>query len=156
MKSTCTICNRSYEFYEVRAGVCQNCEGKQVALVKAADEKRFNECLSGMILTTEMSPQLSIEKRLGIVGSQCALGMNIFKDIFVGGRDLWGGRSDTLQQQIQQGRETVLNELAYNGAKLDADAIIAISLTFSEFSGSGSKMLFIAGTGTAVKLGIDK
>jgi uncharacterized protein YbjQ (UPF0145 family) len=108
---------------------------------------------AAMIVTTEMTLSIPIVQRLGIIGAQCALGVNIFKDIFIAGRDFWGGRSDTIQSEIELGRETVIRELVSSAANLGADGVIAVSITFSEFSGGGSRMIFIAASGTAVRFG---
>lgn len=150
---TCDRCGRRKWFYEVSKGVCTECAAAETRRAEETAEKIAADRASRMILTTETAPPLPISARLGIVGGQCALGMGFMKDLATIGRDLFGGRSSTLQQQLAEGRETVLGELRHEGVKLGADAVIAISFTFSEFSGGGSRMLFIAATGTAVKVG---
>lgn len=148
----CSGCGRTVEFWAVVGGQCSICRARSDKIEEDAEAKTLKDRQEAMILTTEAATSMRISERLGIVGSQCALGMSLFKDIFVGGRDLWGGRSDTLQQQIAEGRATVLAEISAQAATLNADAVISIQFTFSEFSGGGSRMLFIAATGTAVRI----
>lgn len=148
MQAKCANCGREFPWLEVIDGLCAGCRHTVQRKAQEALAARVKK----MLMTTEASTALPITERLGIVGSQCALGMNVFKDMFVGGRDFWGGRSDTLQKQIEEGRVTALREMAQSAAALDADAVVAVAVSFSEFSGGGSRMLFIAATGTAVKL----
>lgn len=149
---TCDRCGRSKPFYEVSKGMCAACTEDTEHAAKAEAARLLKERIAKMVMTTETAINLPISERLGVVGSQCALGMSMFKDILTAGRDLFGGRSSTIQQQLSEGRETALSEMKVEAARIGADAVIAISLTFSEFSGGGSKMLFIAATGTAVRL----
>ena len=153
----CGECGRDFRFFEVRNGVCLDCSSKAQRLEeRLGQEKRDQEFeirRKKMIVTTEMSVEFPIAERLGVVGAQCALGVNIFKDIFISGRDFWGGRSDTIQTEIERGRKTVIEELITAAAKMEADAVVAVSINFSEFSGGGGRMIFIAATGTAVRSG---
>ena len=51
-----------------------------------------NSVIEAVMLTTETAPNLNITKRIEIVTAECAFGMNIFKDLFAGVRDIVGGR----------------------------------------------------------------
>lgn len=95
---------------------------------------------------------MKIERRLGIVTAECAFGMNVFKDIFTIGRDLVGGRSSAIQSTLKDARNAALDDLKAEAAALGADAVIAVDLDYSEFSGGGKSMLFLVASGTAVKL----
>ena len=55
----------------------------------AADKQKEAE-ISSIVLTTETAPNLKITKRIEIVTAECAFGMNIFKDLFSGVRDIVG------------------------------------------------------------------
>ena len=50
-----------------------------------------------MRFMTETAPNLPITKRIEIVTAEVAFGMNIFKDLFAGIRDIVGGRSEAVQ-----------------------------------------------------------
>ncbi|WP_423906779.1 YbjQ family protein [Candidatus Spongiihabitans sp.] len=91
-----------------------------------------------------------IRKRLGIITAECVLGMNIFRDIFAGVRDIVGGRSEATQKVLGDLRITVLNELRKEAYALDANVVVGVDLDYSEFSGGGKSMLFLVASGTAV------
>ena len=69
-------------------------------------------------------------------------------------RDVVGGRSKTLQTALLEARRTCLAEMSVQAAIVGADAVVGIDLDYSEFSSSvvSGGMLFVASTGTAVRL----
>lgn len=175
----CVVCGTDYGFFERQNGVCQDCKASgmtrerweaEVAENVAAASARIHEQqrrsaeqeaaaqalrdrAAAMILTTESAPDgMKIERRLGIVTAECAFGMNVFKDIFTIGRDLVGGRSSAIQSTLKDARNAALDDLKSEAAALGADAVIAVDLDYSEFSGGGKSMLFLVASGTAVKL----
>jgi uncharacterized protein YbjQ (UPF0145 family) len=107
---------------------------------------------AGIMLTTETSVELNISVRLGIVTAECVVGMHVFKDIAASFRDVFGGRSDSVQSGLREAKNTALNELRAEARKLKANAVIAVTLTYSEIAGGGKSMLLVAATGTAVKI----
>lgn len=115
--------------------------------ITAENDKALRE----MIVTTETIPPFPIEKRIDIVSAECALGMNIFRDILAGLTDVFGGRSEATQNILRDARVVVLKELRKEAYNLGANGVIGVTLNYSEFSGGGKSMLFIVATGTAVK-----
>lgn len=112
-----------------------------------------SEDLEKITLTTETNTKdLEIDKRLGVISSESALGMNMFRDIFTNIRDLVGGQSVSTQKILKDLKSTAFLDIKEQAYKLGADAVVAIDLDYSEFSGSGRSMLFLVATGTAVKL----
>ena len=103
-----------------------------------------------LILTTayEVSNR-EIDHEIEVITSECVYGMNVFRDMFAGARNFFGGRSDATQKVLNDLRETCLYELKALAYNKGADAVIAIDLDYSEFSGG---MLFLVASGTAVKL----
>lgn len=91
-------------------------------------------------------------ERLGIVAAEVVIGMHIFRDIGAAFRDVFGGRSGTMQNGLKDLRESALKELKLEAAKLGADAVVAVDLDYSEISGGGKNMLFLVASGTAVRL----
>lgn len=88
----------------------------------------------------------------GIITSECVYGMNIFKDILAKFSDVVGGRSNASQEILKDLKKTCLKELRYEAALLGANAVIAVDLDYSEFSGGGKSMLFLVASGTAVTI----
>ncbi|PKL87102.1 MAG: YbjQ family protein [Ignavibacteriae bacterium HGW-Ignavibacteriae-2] len=110
-----------------------------------------NKLKENVLLTTEtILYDYNIEKRVDVITAECVFGMNIFKDIFAGLSDAFGGRSQTTQNTLRQARETVLRELRIEALNLGANAVIGVDLDYSEFSGQGKSMLFLVASGTAV------
>lgn len=104
-------------------------------------------------LTTETTlADYDVVRRIEVITSECAFGMNIFRDFFAGIRDVVGGRSDATQKILKDARRTCLYELRREALELGADAVIGIDLDYSEFSGGGKSMLFLVASGTAVVL----
>lgn len=126
--------------------LCETCEERKLAKELAAR-------LNAIVLTTGLDvPNRKIEKILGIVASETALGLNIFKDIPNNWRDFLGGRSHASQASLKEARTACLTELRQEAHRLGADAVIAVDLDYNELSTSGAGILFVAATGTAVKL----
>lgn len=143
--------------------VCSDCHKNEYEELKAKAEAEDPEFkpeptidpkeLNRIILTTETNTKdLVINDRLGVISSESALGMNIFRDLFTNVRDIVGGQSVSTQRILKDLKSTVFQDLKEQAYNLDADAVIAINLDYSEFSGGGRSMLFLVATGTAVKL----
>ena len=103
-----------------------------------------------VILTTAyVVSNREIDHEIEVITSECVYGMNVFRDFFAGARNFFGGRSKASQKVLNDLRETCLYELKALAYNKGADAVIAIDLDYSEFSGG---MLFLVASGTAVKL----
>ena len=107
---------------------------------------------SSRIVTTPDFPDREISESLGIVGAECVLGINIFRDIMGGIRDIVGGRSGTHQKALREARETCVAELAKAAGEINADAVVCVEMDYAEISGGKGGMIILAAYGTAVKL----
>lgn len=108
-----------------------------------------------LMVTTPTIPGREITETLGIVSSQVAFGMNVFRDIFTGVRDIIGGRSDAQQKVFAGSRKAAFDELMIEAGRLGANAIVGVDLDFTELSGGGKVgMVLVVATGTAVKLAL--
>lgn len=110
---------------------------------------RHEAAISKVLLTTESNPDLNIAQRIEIVTAECAFGMNIFKDLFAGVRDIVGGRSEAVQKTLRDSRKTALYELKKEAHAVGANAVVGVDLDYVELSASGSMVLLVA-SGTAV------
>ncbi len=104
-----------------------------------------------LVTTTAMVEGRPVQEYLGIVNAQSIIGANIFKDIFAGLRDVFGGRSKTYEKVLEQAKEDALRELTLKAQGMGANAILAVDLDF-ETVGSGGSMLMVIATGTAVRI----
>ena len=100
--------------------------------------------IEAIVLTTETAPNLNITKRIEIVTAECAFGMNIFKDLFAGIRDIVGGRSEAVQSTMRDSRRTVLYELKKEAHMVGANAVVGVDLDYMEMSSAGSMVLLVA------------
>jgi uncharacterized protein YbjQ (UPF0145 family) len=104
-------------------------------------------------LTTAPSLEgYKVTSTIEIVTAECAFGMNLFSDFFAGLSDFFGGRNESTQSVLRDARTTCLNELRKEAERVGANAVIAVDLDYSEFSGKGKSMLFLVASGTAVKV----
>jgi uncharacterized protein YbjQ (UPF0145 family) len=78
--------------------------------------------------------------------------MNVFKDLFAGVRNVVGGRSEAVQKTMRDARETVLYELKREAHAVGANAVVGVDLDYVELAGTGSSMLMLVASGTAVKI----
>ena len=104
------------------------------------------------LTTTHEFPGRQIRDALGIVSAECVLGINVFRDMLGGIRDIVGGRSGTHQKALREAKQACLEELAQEASQLGADAVVGVDLDYSEISGSGKGMVFLVASGTAVRL----
>jgi len=103
-----------------------------------------------LVTTTSIVEGRPVQEYLGIVNAQSIIGANIFKDIFAGLRDVFGGRSKTYEKVLEQAKEDALRELTEKAQALGANGILAVDLDF-ETVGSGGSMLMVIASGTAVR-----
>lgn len=95
-----------------------------------------------------------MRRTIDIVTAECVFGMNLFRDFFAGLSDITGGRSESTQKVLREARRTCLTELRREAHRIGANAVIAVDLDYSEFSGQGKSMLFLVASGTAVEIAV--
>ncbi len=106
-----------------------------------------------MIVTTSGNVEgRNIVEYRRIVFGEVITGINIFKDIGAGLRNVFGGRSQGYEQELMQAREQAISEMVGRASNIGADAIIGMKMDY-EVLGSDNGMLMVTCSGTAVKLG---
>lgn len=144
--ATCIVCGQTYGLKSPEANVCRSCYGTPVQETQR-DER--NSQIEAIMLTTESAPNLNIVERIEIVTAEVAYGMNIFKDLFAGVRDIVGGRSNAVQNTLRDARRTALYELKREAYDVGANAVVGVDLDYVELSAAGSMVMLVA-SGTAV------
>ena len=124
-------------------------EDLEVIKTQVAADTQKEAAINSIVLTTETAPNLNITKRIEIVTAECAFGMNIFKDLFAGVRDIVGGRSEAAQKTMRDSRKTALYELKKEAYEVGANAVVGVDLDYVEMSSVGSMVMLVA-SGTAV------
>ena len=147
----CKECGTQFFFFGSE-DTCQQCYEKEGDNKKTQEEQinaELMEKISAILLTTETATNLKIIKRIEIVTAECAFGMNIFKDLFAGVRDIVGGRSEAVQKTMRDARRTALYELKREAHLVGANAVVGVDLDYVELSSAGSMIMLVA-SGTAV------
>lgn len=96
--------------------------------------------------TLEGSP---IKKYLGVVSSETIFGTNAIRDFMAQLRDFFGGRSASYEEVLLQAKQEALRELEERAARLGANAVVGVDLSYETVGANGS-MLMVVATGTAV------
>ena len=105
-----------------------------------------------MILTT--TPQVEgrkIERYRGIVFGEVISGVDMFRDIAAGFRNIFGGRSAGYEDELQRAREEAMAEMSQRAEAMGANAVVGIDVDY-EVLGSDNGMLMVTVSGTAVVL----
>ncbi|WP_298436777.1 heavy metal-binding domain-containing protein [Geobacter sp.] len=103
-----------------------------------------------VILTT--APHLAgfkINKTIDIVTSECVSGVNIFTDLMGKFPGIFSGRDMVAQNILRRARTICLDDLRKEAYTVGANAVIAVDLDYSEFTGG---VLFLVANGTAVEV----
>lgn len=127
---------------------CDNC-GKIEKIKYEEVQGRLKEML---ITTTALVDGLRILEYKGIVTAQVFMGVNIFRDIFSGIRDIVGGRSKSMEAEFNKAKNILVEELSKDAAKFGANAIIGLKIDFEDVGKTSGNAFMLLGTGTAVVL----
>lgn len=156
--ASCSKCDRELVASEVEAGICYPCtqaptladlraEAEQDRRVAAQTERRE---IAMLMLTTETYPVgLVITRRIEIITAEAAYGMNLLRDFFAGVRDVVGGPSGAVNKVLRAGRRDVLRRLKEEAYEIGANAVIGVTMHYSNFAGGG---LIVTAAGTAVEI----
>ena len=101
-----------------------------------------------IITTTQLVEGYRVTGYYGIVFGEVITGINVFKDIGAGFRNLVGGRSQGYENELTAAREEALRELEQRASELGAHAVIGVDFDY-EVLGQGN-MLMVTASGTAV------
>ena len=157
--SKCIECGSEYGLFSGGGGgKCSKCfvlerigSESSISEVKKEQAER-DAAIEAITLTTEAYPfGLNITTRIEVVTAECAFGMNIFKDLFAGVRDIVGGRSEAVQKTLRDSRRVALYELKKEAHRVGANAVIGVDLDYVELVSAGNMILLVA-SGTAVRI----
>ncbi len=104
-----------------------------------------------MIVTTTPTVEgHPVTQYLRVVCGETIAGVNAFKDMAAGFRNLVGGRSETYERELLQARETALAEMVQRAQELGAEGVVGVDIDY-ETLGSDNGMLMVTASGTAVR-----
>lgn len=102
-----------------------------------------------LVTTTPTIEGHSIREYKGLVSGEVIFGMNFLKDFGASLRDFFGGRTDSYERAMLEGRETAQREMQERARELGANAIVGVSFGY-ETMGQSNGMIMISISGTAV------
>lgn len=102
-----------------------------------------------IVVTTPAIEGHPIRQYMGIVTGETISGVNAFKDLGAGLRNLVGGRSSSYEQELQKASATALSELSQRAEQMGANAVVGVDINYFSL-GADNGMLTAVATGTAV------
>ena len=102
-----------------------------------------------IVTTTSYIEGKKVEEYKGIVFGEVITGVNILKDFAAGVRNIFGGRSQSYEDELLQAREEALHEMEERAAQQGANAVIGVDIDY-EVLGADNGMLMVTASGTAV------
>ena len=161
--ANCTNCGKKFGFLEAGyGGLCGSCQYQETVDNSSPEVKQayferieLDADIAAILITTESQPDINIQERITIITAECAYGMNIFKDLFAGVRNVVGGRSEAVESTMRDARNNVLYELKREAHLVGATAVVGVNLDYVELAATGSTMLMLVASGTAVRIADD-
>jgi len=105
-----------------------------------------------IIITTSATLEgWTIHEYVDTVSAHVVGGTNMFRDLFAGLSDVFGGRSHAYQKELAALDSEVLRSLIDKAKTLRTDAVIGVRVDHDEISGGGKSMFMVTALGTAVR-----
>ena len=102
-----------------------------------------------IITTTNTIESHAIREYKGVVFGEVITGINMFRDMGAGLRNIFGGRSAGYEEELAQARTAALDELGQRAAAQGANAVVGVDVDY-EVLGADNGMLMVSVSGTAV------
>jgi len=102
-----------------------------------------------IVTTTPTIEGHTIREYKGLVSGEVIFGMNFLKDFGASIRDFFGGRTESYENAMLEGRETAQKEMMQRAQRMGANAIVGVSFGY-ETMGQANGMIMVAISGTAV------
>lgn len=102
-----------------------------------------------IVTTTPTIEGKQIVDYKGIVFGEVITGINIFKDIGAGLRNVFGGRSQGYEEELLKAREEALAEMQERAQRMGANAVVGVDVDY-EVLGADNGMVMVSVSGTGV------
>lgn len=102
------------------------------------------------VTTTSKFENAEIIEYLEPITAHIVVGMNIFKDLFGGITDIFGGNSNSYESTLISINENVINKLRKKAYSFGANSIVGLKIDNDEIGAKGKSMMMVTATGTAV------
>ena len=160
-KVNCTKCKKDFKTKQITQidGItyCKTCSE---AVIKEKEKMRSDvkpEQIKGIIISTTNSlPGYEIKEYLDPITVQVVMGVDAWKDMMASLRSWWGGRSKSLERELNAGYSYAIEDMKKEAFLRGADAVIGVEFDASlevagELGKSNDKMIMVGGVGTAVR-----
>ncbi|WP_315160811.1 heavy metal-binding domain-containing protein [Corynebacterium durum] len=104
-----------------------------------------------MIVTTTYNVEgRQISEYIRVVAGETVSGINMFRDLAAGFRNIVGGRSQAYEEEMINARENALAEMVQRAIELGAEGVVGVDIDYVTM-GSDNGMMMVSATGTAVR-----
>ncbi|MEX0341803.1 MAG: YbjQ family protein [Erythrobacter sp.] len=104
-----------------------------------------------LVTTTPGIEGHPVKDYLGLVSGEVILGANVFRDMFAGLRDFFGGRAASYERVLEDARERAVQEMQAKCDQRGGNAVVGADIDY-EVVGKKGSMLMVTVTGTAVRI----
>ena len=104
-----------------------------------------------LVTTTPSVDGYTITNYQGIVFGEVVSGVNMFKDLGAGLHNMFGGRSQSYEEELMRARNEAIAEMQQRAEAMGAHAVVGVDIDY-EVLGTDNGMLMVTASGTAVQL----
>ena len=104
-----------------------------------------------LVVTTPTVEGAPVKQYIGMVSGEAISGVNMFKDIGAGLRNMFGGRSQGYEEELMRARNEAILEMQQRAEAMGAHAVVGVDIDY-EVLGADNGMLMVTASGTAVQL----
>ena len=105
-----------------------------------------------IMVTTPVLDDVTIKEYHGPVVVRNVRAINVIRDFFTSFRDIFGGRSGSYQEVIDDMYRDILSELRAQAERMGATAVIGLRLDFESIGAKRKSLIMAVGQGTAVRI----
>lgn len=113
-----------------------------------------------LVTTTPSVDGYTITNYQGIVFGEVVSGVNMFKDLGAGLRNMFGGRSQGYEEELMRARNEAIAEMQQRAEAMGAHAVVGVDIDYEvvgvdidyEVLGADNGMLMVTASGTAVQI----
>lgn len=105
-----------------------------------------------IITTTNSLEGYEIEKYYGYISVNYVTGANIFRDMFAGIADTFGGISQGYTDELDEIKDLAIESIKSKAQMLGMNGVIGLKIDLDPIFGPSRSMFMVSATGTAVKI----
>ena len=105
-----------------------------------------------LMVTTPVLEGVEIQEYLGPVVVRNVRAVNMFRDFLTSFRDIFGGRSGSYQEVIDDMYREIFKEVAEQAKAMGATAVLGLRIDFDSVGSKNKSLLMAVAQGTAVRI----